>query len=260
LGKALAIHGCRAYGRAISMASAGDWWRTVRAPLIAVAITTVVLTTPWAVIGQRRSLLLWLVPQALAISLPIGLAVGGLVNANTFRRRSAARFSMLVLVASLASFANLAWGFPAANQAFRVSTSGNPRLVRGVNELTLGELGALLKAGAHEPMAVAQPANRATIAIAYHSRWALWWATFLLVLFAFIVRTRTTSRIAIVAAAGAVSIGYNVLVGVGFTLAWNGSVSPAVGAWFANVIFVALTSVLIAGGTDSSREALVGSR
>ncbi len=247
--KAIAIHGCRQYSRAIAAASGGDWWRTVRAPLAAVTIVTLLFsalpaaTLSRSVNGNRALLTLWLVPQALAIGLPIGVAVGLLVGSD--RRRSAALVSAIVLGASLA---NVAWAFPAANQAFRMSAAapglaGRP-LARGVNELTLGELRSLLEPGTHEPMAVAQPATREGIAVAYYARWALTFATLVLALFVSAVRSRSSSRLAIAAGVVAASLGYYTLIVIGSTRAWPGTWPPVAGAWFANGV-VALASLAL---------------
>ena len=87
------------------------------------------------------TLALHLVPQALPLSIPIGLTFGilcglGRVSASY---RSRAVILSLAAAASFVSFTMLAWVVPMANQAFRVAIAGQP-LAKGSRELTLGEL------------------------------------------------------------------------------------------------------------------------
>ena len=151
--------------------------------------------------------------------------------------------SVLVIGVSLASFANMGWGFPRANQEFRTAAAGRP-LVRGVNELTLGELRSLLRPGTHEPLAVAEPATREGIATAYYNRLALSFATLALVLFVCAVRLRASGRLATAAAVCAVSLGYYTLVYTGLSLAWEATWPAAVGAWFPNGVVALATMAL----------------
>ena len=83
----------------------------------------------------------------------------------------------------------LGWIVPAANQAFRLSVAGRP-VMKGINELTLRELGQLLEPGTHEPMAVAPPSDWYRLALNYHTRWALSCAPIVLSLFAVAVTSR----------------------------------------------------------------------
>src|SRR4029450_13455790 len=118
------------------------------------------------------------------IGVSIGLRIGLVVNAR--RRASARRSNVLVFAVAagvtLASFVNVAWIMPMGNQACRVGAAGHPAS-RGLNELTLGELAALLEPGAPEPGVLPAPARRLNIATAYHARWALTWSALVLAVF-----------------------------------------------------------------------------
>jgi lipopolysaccharide export LptBFGC system permease protein LptF len=87
------------------------------------------------------ALVMHLLPQAFAISIPVGFAVGvlsGLRGAVT-TWRSRLLILAIALGCSIITFLNVGWITPAANQEFRILIAG--RLVeRGANELTLGEL------------------------------------------------------------------------------------------------------------------------
>jgi lipopolysaccharide export LptBFGC system permease protein LptF len=92
-------------------------------------------------------LVLYLIPGGLAVSLPVGLAVGVFCR---LRGRTATMLTRRTVLAmafgcSLTTFVNLGWISPASNQAFRVFAVGKP-VQRGSNELTFGEMRANLRA------------------------------------------------------------------------------------------------------------------
>lgn len=102
-----------------------------------------------------------LIPQALPLSIPVGLTFGVLWALG---RLSASRTAlMLVLVlalgASLVSFVTLAWVMPNANQAFRTATAGFP-VTKGNNELTIGELRERTNNPSHYHLHLPQPGRR----------------------------------------------------------------------------------------------------
>jgi lipopolysaccharide export LptBFGC system permease protein LptF len=86
-------------------------------------------------------LIVYLLPQAIPVGVPMGLVVGvlcgmrGRVVTTRVRRTIAA----LAVACSIAMLVDVAWVMPAGNQAFRELMFGG-RLLRGTNELTLGEL------------------------------------------------------------------------------------------------------------------------
>lgn len=76
---------------------------------------------------------LYLIPQALSLAVPVWLALG--IPLGFRARARARRFTGAVvalgIVCAVASFGNVAWITPASNQAFRVSVSGRPDLPPG---------------------------------------------------------------------------------------------------------------------------------
>lgn len=149
--------------------------------------------------GQDRPRLIWVVyllPQALTISLPIGLALGVF---RTLRYRSISRrLTTAVVVAAMtcsaAAFVNAAWIAPAANQAFRVSLAG-AGVLRGASELPLGELGRMVKPGANARAHLAGPYGP-HLARTYYIRWGLSFSPLVLSLFALSLCVRRRARAA----------------------------------------------------------------
>jgi hypothetical protein len=126
-------HGARAIAVALSAAT----------PLMALMIGAVLASTA-ATIHTRENmvwLVLYLVPQALAITMPVCLALGVFVwvqgeGVDRSTRRTVFR---LMGLAFLLAVVNTGWITPAANTAFRNVNAG-AAMPRGANELTFIEL------------------------------------------------------------------------------------------------------------------------
>jgi hypothetical protein len=126
-------HGARAIAVALSAAT----------PLMVLAICAVLAGTA-ATIHTRENmvwLVLYLVPQALTITLPVCLALGVFVwvrgeGVNRSTRRTALWLMRLAFVLAVV---NTGWITPAANTAFRNVNAG-AAMARGANELTFIEL------------------------------------------------------------------------------------------------------------------------
>jgi hypothetical protein len=127
-------HGARAIGVALSTAIL----------LTALAICVVILNSPATIDsgGTMVWLVLYLVPQALTISLPVclGLALFIWIRGEDAHASSRRTVLWLMRVALLLAVANVGWITPAANNAYRNVIAGRAAL-RGANELTLIELG-----------------------------------------------------------------------------------------------------------------------
>ena len=126
-------HGARALAVALSSASL----------LTALSIGVGLASTPATIHtrGNMRWLIFYLVPQALAISLPVCLALGTFVwirGAGTDQSRRTILWLMRLAV--LLAVANAGWITQAANTAYRNGVVGAEAL-RGVNELSFIELG-----------------------------------------------------------------------------------------------------------------------
>lgn len=198
--------------------------------------------------GDRSKLLLYLVPQALVVAVPIGITIGilgGLAGRLSSRRL---KHSVLAIgfVCSLGMFAMLAWIVPASNQAFRVTFAGHD-LAKGLHELTLGEVGQrVIRAEVHGDV-VGEPSAR-ELSIAYHSRWAFSLATFVLALFSLsIVRPRSAGRTIVGMAACVLYFAYYITVydGTNPLRVHVGSLPAFAIAWFPNVVLVVTSVALI---------------
>lgn len=136
-------HGARAIVVALATA----------APLTALAIGAVLAGTA-ATIHSRGNmvwLVLYLVPQALTITLPVCLALGLFVwiRGDGVDRSARRTVLWLMRLALLLAVANTGWITPAANTAFRNVNAG-AAMPRGPNELTFIELGRRVYQGSPE--------------------------------------------------------------------------------------------------------------
>jgi hypothetical protein len=127
-------HGARAVAVALTAATL----------VTVLAICSVLAGTPATIHtnGNMARLILYLVPQGVAIGLPVCLALGLFIwirreGADPSTKRTAL---WLMRLAVLLAVANTGWITPAANTAYRNVVAGRPTL-RGVNELTFIELG-----------------------------------------------------------------------------------------------------------------------
>jgi hypothetical protein len=189
------------------------------------------LSYAWRPGNFDRRLPLYLAPQAFPLAVVIGVTLGTVfgIGGRRCSRRVTTWVVALGIVLSVISFIDLAWITPAANQAFRVAVSGNPDIVRGVPEMTLGELWQM-----------ASP----DVAFFFHTRWALAFSPLILIVFASsIVRATARSRAAGLAAVGAL-FGYYMLLYGGRTLTLDGQVPALAAAWLPNVVLAAIAVAL----------------
>ena len=135
--------------------------RTLVFSLTAVILLTALFMWPLALahrgVPRITTFLLSLVPQALAVSLPLGLVFGVLLG---LRNRQATpqvkrTIALLGIGCTAAAFVLVALFVPAANQQFRelAAPSGMPKpIARGYNELSLDELASsdLSRLGLHD--------------------------------------------------------------------------------------------------------------
>ena len=123
------------------------------APLTALAICAVLASTAATIHsrGNMAWLVLYLVPQALTISLPVCLALGLFVWIRGEGVDPSAKRTVvwLMRLALLLAVANTGWITPAANTAFRNVNAGTA-MPRGPNELTFIELGRRVYQGSPE--------------------------------------------------------------------------------------------------------------
>lgn len=169
-------------------ADAGAIARTIWCSLIAFGVVLLLFTASPALHFYSRlqdvSLTLFLVPQAIPISIPISLSLGIVCAGLGDRRppRAIRRVLPFAVAATLLAFAAML-AVPAANQAFReglaheLGLRGKTfSLSRGVNELSLAELRARIRE--YEAYGFSGRARQFTRA--YHVRFAIPCATLVL--------------------------------------------------------------------------------
>jgi heme/copper-type cytochrome/quinol oxidase subunit 4 len=226
--------------------------RAVRRTVAASAAITIVGTifiTVGPFVRSRPHILefaSYAIPQALPVSIPIGLTFGILwgLGRTSASWRTRTIVLALALGASAASFTMLAWVAPTSNQAFRVSIAGRP-LLKGANELTLGELRSQIAAGRGVAPAVS-PFDTRRLALRYHQRWALASAPLVLAFFAMACTSRRRWRrmMRLLAGALAIAVYYAIML---WTLdaGRDDLMSPFTAAWTPNVTFLVLSFVIM---------------
>jgi lipopolysaccharide export LptBFGC system permease protein LptF len=223
--------------------------RTVRFAGIATSIIMLLAMWPpishtWQPVGLLA--ILTLVPQALIVAIPMGMVVGILVGlrGRVATPRVKRSLATLGLACCVVTFVLAAWLMPAANQAFRELMAGRV-ILRGMNELTLGELAS--------PQAVALvawagPGADRSFAFEFHFRVALAFAPLALGLFSLGVATARRGAhggFTIAAIASATCFGYWVLLLYAARVLGRADGLPAaMAAWAPNLTFVAMTLLL----------------
>ena len=224
-----------------ALADGGAVGRTIRFSGIATTVTVALLVwmplrnlSRQVIFGDpsllRLSLLpLYLIPQALAVALPMGLVFGVLygLRGRAVTVRSRTTIIALAVGVSLATLAVTGGLLPEANQAFRETVAGRP-VARGLNELSLREL------------ASGNPYQ-------FHMRLALAVAPLTLGLFslglAAAIRASRRTWIATLISV-AICFVYYVILYHGGRLAFDNRVPGFAGAWAANLVFAASALLL----------------
>jgi hypothetical protein len=195
-------------------------------------------------------LAVFLIPQALPASIPLGLMLGvfwGLGRSGVSLR---SRAVVLLAAAALSSalLGVLGWLAPSSNQAFRVAVARplGPgefvlgELPKGANEMTLGEIRRRLRSPVDDPRYL--PDDISNLASNYYRRWAMTFAPIVLSFFALVVIGRGhRSALLLTAVAFASVFGYFLLARVGNTLDMPLPASAA--AWVPNIVFFAAAVV-----------------
>lgn len=199
--------------------------------------------------------LLYLTPQALPISIPVGLIAAVVFGLRGRLSGPTVTFVLALAVAcSLASFVTLGWVAPSANQAYRTKILGfEPP--KGDRELTLGELAARIEQiRSFDPLA---PATR--LSVQYHTRWALSCTPLVLCVFS-LAMLRRARRTGIILASIALiaSGGFAFLLTWTSYLAFRGIVSPPIAAWLPNAVFIGLTGSAILWSVAQSTPDVAG--
>jgi lipopolysaccharide export LptBFGC system permease protein LptF len=194
-------------------------------------------------------LIAYLVPAALATSIPIGMMIGTLLGlAGRTRSR---RLPMAVLLAALAisvsSFLNLGWIVPAANQSYREEIVGGS-VPRGERELTLLDMRHTAEAlrrwdEAYSPANVRERARR--LAFSYHQRFAFALAPLTLTVLALLLVPRRRLSMPAAAVIVCVAVAGSLFVWrLGPYLYQIEVVPPPLGAWLPHLIVAAAAACL----------------
>ncbi len=243
-----AFHGGTAdEGRALS--------RTVAFSVVAVLALTALLLLPVPLstalrlkgAGTVSRLVLYSAPSALALALPFGLVFGilfSLCNQGSTARVTWTVTAFLILC-SAGAFVIIGWATPAANQAFRELAAGR-RVLRGLNELTLGELAS------GDPVRVMRMISGGVtterLVWEFQVRIALAFAPLALGLFSLGVaasRRRNYGPVYTGVAGLTASFGYYALLFYARQDVLDGAwLPPIVGAWVPNLVVIAITLLL----------------
>jgi hypothetical protein len=167
---------------------------------IMIALTAVFAARPFRSFVEAgrpdaAMLAVYLIPQALPVSIPLGLTFGVFwgLGRSAVSLRSRAAVMLTAAALSSALFGVLGWVAPSSNQAFRVAVVKplGPgefvlgELAKGTNELTLGELRLRLRSPANDPIWL--PDDLRNLALNYYRRWAAAFAPVVLSFFALVV-------------------------------------------------------------------------
>jgi hypothetical protein len=262
--KALAVYECDRSARHVRSAVVSPAVRPLFVAFVVTLATTALDTLPFlrrTAAHDRAQLVVrvaYLLPQAAAISMPVGLACGvlGLLKSGAASRRLKEGVLILASVASVAAFVNIAWVVPASNQAYRVSIGG-PQVAKGANELTLRELRPLMRPGATIPAGILMPQGRRQLASFYYARWAMAFAPLALSLFALSLERRRQMW-------ASTAMTTMCLTYVGYYLvdpAFSAHLSPIAFGWTPNLVAVLAAITLQLGPSTPRRStrARVGS-
>jgi lipopolysaccharide export LptBFGC system permease protein LptF len=210
------------------------------------------------------TLVLLRVPQALLISIPVGLVVAILQaqRHGPVTRVSGTLILIIAAVLSIGSFALASWLIPETNQTYRELVfrrlladsagalyAGERTLPRGAAELTMSQLRAAIAEERAQGIHT-RPRNRPALAaqaeFSYHMRWALSFTPIVVALFAVVVVTRLTrSRIVRWLVACGVVAGYCAVYFVtGDGASGFSRTMPMVMAWTPNVALLVITGAI----------------
>jgi lipopolysaccharide export LptBFGC system permease protein LptF len=228
--------------------------RTISYSVAAIAVVVAVFVAiPFSRLSQRVPtdtsmwIVVFLVPQALVVAIPLGLLFGVLsgLRGRVATRRVRRSITAFAIMCSISAFVLVGWTMPAANQAFRQMISGH-RLAPGLNELTLDQL---VRRPARTEWLVSVPAGR--LSFEFHFRLALALASLVLGLFAVAVTSAWRGAYhvrSIVILGSLVSFVYYALLFWSRQVGYPANEPPAVAvAWTPNLVFLTTTLLVFRG-------------
>lgn len=217
------------------------------------------LTVPTALLRSSHSatsrLLLYLIPQALTVTVTIGATLGILlgVGGRQFSRRVGAGLVALALVASASLFVNVGWILPGANRAYRVAMFGGAFawMPKSTPELTLGEISRTIDVVRREPTDPSgwhfgnPPLYLRDLRFDFHSRWALSFSPLVFAWLALLMMRGCRRRWLLALEACGAFLGYYVLLFGGRSLFLRGTVPAFVATWSPSVMFALIAVVVM---------------
>ena len=218
--------------------------------LISAAAFVLMLPVLFRLIAGRHSdvplFAMFLLPQALTVSIPVGLALGMLrASHNTVPSKRALCFLLVVgTIASVLAFTLVTWIVPAANQGFREAVAQRA-VPKGLSEFTLGEL--------HERAAAAPSPTTPPTVTEYQKRLASSLSPLVLSILAMAAATARDRRKLVRAVAYAVMFGYYpVLWPLAGMMFPAGSSQAYTAPWLPSIAVLLLCAAvpLVAFGTD----------
>jgi hypothetical protein len=191
---------------------------------------------------------LYLVPSALPLSVPLGLAIASawMLHAAVRTRKVAAALLITGGLMSAAMFVNLEWVVPDANQAFRITAMAKfdpsaPAPARGANEIRAAELRERMlerRNSGHESEAH-------WLELTYYRRWSMSATPLAMVaLMVALAFRRRWSRQELTSVALGIYLAHWALVGSAFSLAELGVARPIVVGWAAPFLCLAAALLL----------------
>jgi hypothetical protein len=250
--KVLAIAACGDLRHAATTWTPTEAASTRRGALIALAVTTAAtafLTIPVMEQFPEADLGLapYVVPSALPLSIPLGLAVASawMLHAAVRTRKVAAVTLLTAALTSAAMFANFERVIPATNQAFRtmVMAKFDPPVAspaRGANELQFWELRERVR----ETRNSGRESEARWLELTYYRRWSM--SVMPLAMVAVMVALafrRQWSRRALTGVAFAIYLAHYALLMSAFSLAELGVARPIVIGWAGT--FLCLAAALL---------------
>jgi len=239
---------------AIKEAVVGTFGRTLAWSAALTAAFTLLLILPASRggpgIGLHPSPLrfLYLVPQALVLSLTLGAALGLAVTlgGRPVSRRIAGSILVLSLAASVVSFVNVGWITPAANQAYRVMVWGASDPGPGIPEMTFSELTRTIDYFS-DPV-YSQFGYLHALTFNYHMRWALAWSPVVFAVFALAAGASVRKRWLVVFGSCVAFAMYWAAIRSTRLMPWNSGLPALAAAWAGNILVLVAAGVAAASG------------
>ncbi len=217
--------------------------------VLVTTLTAVTLLPFWRIVprgpvnpGPLR--FVYMLPGSLAVTLTLGATLGFMValGGRAVSRRLAACALALSVAVSAASFANVGWLTPAANQAFRALLSGSSNLEPGIREFSMTELSE--KIDQFSGPEFSRFGYLHAMSFNYYTRWAMVFGPVIFMVFALAVAVVVSERwvrlIVVILAFGS----WWYVLNLPKMMPWNSGLSPFTAAWLGNLLVLGAAAAL----------------